>query len=86
LEALNTRRFLGAFGPMMNFKRMRAYKNVHKAKLRFSPWQFATFRPWVSFYGNASLGTAQDGNAAENGKAFVVPTVNAEQFRDLKTS
>ena len=36
LEALNKRHFLGAFGPMINFKRMRAYKNVHKAKLRFS--------------------------------------------------
>jgi hypothetical protein len=30
-----------------------------------------TFRPWVSFWGNASLGTAKDGNAAENGSAFV---------------
>jgi hypothetical protein len=36
LEALNKRRFLGAFGPMVNFKRVSAYKNVHKAKLRFS--------------------------------------------------
>jgi hypothetical protein len=36
LEALNKRRFLGAFGPMINFKRARAYKSVHNAKLRFS--------------------------------------------------
>jgi hypothetical protein len=36
LEALNKRRFLGAFGPMINFKRARAYKSVHNAKLRFA--------------------------------------------------
>jgi hypothetical protein len=34
-ETLNKRRFLGAFGPMINFKRARAYKSVHNAKLRF---------------------------------------------------
>jgi hypothetical protein len=36
LEALNKRRFLGAFGPMINFKRARAYKSVQNAKLRFA--------------------------------------------------
>jgi hypothetical protein len=36
LEALNKWRFLGAFGPMINFKRTRAYKSVHNAKLCFA--------------------------------------------------
>jgi hypothetical protein len=36
LEALNKWRFLGAFGPMIKFKRVRTYKNVHNTKLRFS--------------------------------------------------
>jgi hypothetical protein len=36
LEALNKRRFLGAFGPMINFERACAYKSVHNAKLRFA--------------------------------------------------
>jgi hypothetical protein len=36
LEALNKWRFLGAFGPMINFKRACAYKSVHSAKLRFA--------------------------------------------------
>jgi hypothetical protein len=35
LEALNKRRFLGAFGPMIDFERARAYKSVHNTKLRF---------------------------------------------------
>jgi hypothetical protein len=33
---LNKQRFPGAFGPMIDFKRARAYKSVHNAKLRFS--------------------------------------------------
>jgi hypothetical protein len=35
LEALNKWRFLGPFGPMITFKRVRTYKSVHKPKLRF---------------------------------------------------
>jgi hypothetical protein len=31
LEALNKRHFLGAFGPMINFKRLHAYKSVQVA-------------------------------------------------------
>jgi hypothetical protein len=36
LEALNKRRFLRAFGPMIDLKRARDYKSVHNAKLRLS--------------------------------------------------
>jgi hypothetical protein len=36
LEVPNKRRFLGAFGPMINFERACAYKSVHSAKLRFA--------------------------------------------------
>jgi hypothetical protein len=34
-SAHNKRHFLGAFGPMINFKRARAYKSVHNVKLHF---------------------------------------------------